>query len=344
MVFVKKNATPTEPDLTIAGMRGLRPKAGHVGIEVECEGTKLPQTGLGNYWAFHRDGSLRGTENAEYVLTRPISFDKVEEAVRELWAKFKETGTKLDESVRTSTHVHLNVLPFYQNRLASLLALWFIFEEPLSFWCGEHRAGNLFCIRAKDGPVIIEEIKNWFENKGSYALDDDSLHYSALNVGALYKFGSVEVRTMRGVTEPGPLLQWVRILKKIYDASEKYVDPRTLVEEFSLNGPVEFFRSVFEEEADGILREIGDLNLRQSLFEGMRFAQDFVYVRDWSIFNPVKITPDPFGRKTKKVANVREDAGRIMDNVPFPGGPIAAPRAFNTRWTLVDEGVGGIEI
>ena len=70
---------------------------GHVGLEIECEGNKLPIPngahgahspvnifGLPK-WAYVHDGSLRGKANAEYVLRKPISFDDVPTAVNDLY-------------------------------------------------------------------------------------------------------------------------------------------------------------------------------------------------------------------------------------------------------------------
>lgn len=337
MVFIsKKSNQVAETDLTVAGLRGVKTKPGNVGIEVECEGTHLPKppgaAGThtptvmpgSKFWSYVHDGSLRGRDNAEYVLTKPIEFDEVSNAVDELWAIFKKGGAKLEESTRTSVHVHLNVLPFYQNRLASLLSLWFIFEELLSEWCGEHRAGNLYCLRAKDGPVIIEQIKEWFDKRGHVPLDTEGLHYAALNLAALTQHGSVEVRTMRGVTEPKPLLTWVGILQKLYEASAEYPDPRRIIEDFSALGPYEFIEKVFGKYANDILNETKNIDLKTSLFEGMRFSQELAYIRDWSYFNPIKTVEDPFGRRVKPTsttttlnaaAELRVDGG--VWNEPF---------------------------
>lgn len=311
MVFKKKKEVTKDPDLTIAGWRGVRVKKGHVGLEVEIEGARLPR-GLpgvgtvGKYWQYVRDGSLRGEDSGEYVLLKPIDFEEVDAALDELWGQFKEAKTRIDDSNRTSVHVHLNVLPFYQNRLVSLMSLWFIFEEVLSYWCGDARVGNLFCIRAKDGPAIITQLKRFIETKGDFMLNADALHYSAFNAAAIYNLGSVEVRTLRGVKEPGPIKEWVQMLRKLYDASERYQDPRNIVEMFSLEGPADFFRSVFGELAETIVKgiDLTEDQFRNSLFEGMRFAQDLVYARDWSDFNPKEVRVDPFGRKGKKTVEV----------------------------------------
>jgi hypothetical protein len=319
-VFAKKEKKEPPKDLTIAGMQGRKPKLGEVGIEIECETSvagSLPKGAnvIAEYWRYERDGSLRGADNGEYVLTKPVNFDKVDEAVDKLWAEFEKSKVKLNDSVRTSVHAHLNVMPFYQNRLAALLGLWFIFEEVLSYWCGDHRVGNLFCIRAKDGESIIRQIKGWVEAKGKFPLNNEALHYSALNMAALNKYGSIEIRTMHGPTTPEPVKQWIRILKKLYDASADYDDPRTLIEKFSLAGPYDFLTNIFQEESDTILRNIGDLDVRDSLFEGMRFAQEVIYARDWSDFRPAKIAIDPFGRRPSK-----EASGTARRTVELRGG------------------------
>jgi hypothetical protein len=109
--------------------------------------------------------------------------------------------------------------------------------------------------------------------------------------------------------------QWIRILKKLYDASADYDDPRTLIEKFSLAGPYDFLTNIFQEESDTILRNIGDLDVRDSLFEGMRFAQEVVYARDWSDFKPAKVAIDPFGRRPSK-----EASGTARRTVELRGG------------------------
>jgi len=316
VVFVskKKNVSPEERevDLTVASATGRRVKTGQVGIEVEVEGRNIPKAEIGSYWNYHRDNSLRGADNGEFVLAKPIDFNKVGEAVDQLWAKFASNNTRLDESTRTSVHVHLNVLPFFQNRLTNLMALWFIFEEVFSFYCGEHRAGNLFCIRAKDGPAIITQLKKYVEAKGDWRLNSDSMHYAALNVSAIQDLGSIEIRTMKGVTEPEPIKRWVGILKRLYDLSAEITDPRTIVENFSMMGALDFFRDVLGDDAEHVRDTCGltEEEIVHSLHEGMRFANELVHARDWSEFNPKEVREDPFGRKTKtvKIPRVREQA------------------------------------
>lgn len=303
MVFIKKAEVAKDQDFTIAMMTGRRIKRGQVGLEVEVEGRMLPRTNLPSPWVYVQDGSLRGAENAEYIFNEPIAFKEIPAAIDVLWEKFKTAGSKIDESNRTSVHVHLNVLGFHQNRLTALMALWLLNEDVLTRWCGDYRVGNLFCLRGRDAHAVVTQLKKYVESNGTWRLNENIHHYAAMNAYAITKFGSLEFRTLRGVTEPEALKTWVSILKRLYDLSAEYKDPRTICEDFSLRGSTEFFRGVFGHElAEELIRttKMSEDDLRDSLYEGIRLAQDLCYARDWSEFNAYDVPEDPFGRKVQK--------------------------------------------
>lgn len=288
---------------------------GSVGIEVEVEGNKFPKVpGMEmthkslplegwTFWNYVKDGSLRGEDNAEYVLREPIEFEQVPDAVAELTAKLEEYGSKLDDSNRTSVHVHLNVQNFHMNRLTAFIALYLCFEEVLTEWCGDHRVGNLFCLRGKDAPGALTKIKRFIQSDGQTELNDN-LHYAGLNTNALTKFGSLEIRTLRGPTDFSIIQQWVDILERIYKLSAEYTDPRDIPAQLSQQGPMSFFETVLGDQGP-VLRagiDFDDERVRDAMYEGIRLAQDLCYCRDWSLFKPVDLKDDPFGRDMRKVA------------------------------------------
>jgi hypothetical protein len=130
-------------------------------------------------------------------------------------------------------------------------------------------------------------------------------HYAALNASAIPKLGSVEIRTLRGCNEPGTIKEWLTILRRIYDLSADYDDPRDLIAgKFSGEGPLAFFEDILGDSVPVIRRDVpwDDERIRESLYEGMRLAQDICYVRDWSEYKPKEFTPDPFGRDARKMA------------------------------------------
>ena len=76
MTFIRKTDKPVD-SFNLGVMLNKRPTKGLVGIEIEVEGSKLPKETEFGPWTYHQDGSLRGEDNAEYVLSSPIEFAAV---------------------------------------------------------------------------------------------------------------------------------------------------------------------------------------------------------------------------------------------------------------------------
>lgn len=303
-MFIKRNEIP-KPGFNIGLALRRTDTPGQIGIEIEVEGKNLPEpTTIPDPWKYVHDGSLRGQENAEYVLKKPINFDKVTLALSKLWGRFEAVGSVFDDSNRTSVHVHLNVQKFHFNQLASLFALYITFEEVLTQWCGDHRVGNLFCLRAKDAPAIVTQLKKFIRSDGSYQVEDHH-HYAGMNGNALHKYGSLEFRALRGVSDRYVIEEWVDVLKRLYDLSQEMADPRDICNLFSAEGPMAFFDTILGPSASGIRLGCGmsEEAIRDSMYDGIRMAQDICYSRDWDLFKAVTIRPDPFGRSTDKVAS-----------------------------------------
>lgn len=334
----KVNDDPT--GYKISTLLGRRKAAeGDIGLEIEVEGNVFPKTNewyddnddfhqeaderIPEQWKYVEDGSLRGEDNAEYVLVKPIKFDEVPIALKALWDMFDECGSVLSDSNRTSVHVHLNVNEFHLNRLCSFIALYTAVEEVLTNWCGDHRVGNLFCLRAKDAPAILSKARSFLTTGLVHHLDD-GLHYSGLNLHAISKHGSIEIRTMRGVKDPEVIQTWVDILRRIYDMSDAYEDPRAVCEMFSGGGSERFLRYVLGGNTDRVVQECGMSpdEINNSVRQGIRMAQRLCYCRDWSSFKPSKASPDPFGRKMKTFTYE---------------GLVPASQVTGSQWQVIDE-------
>lgn len=307
----------SSPDLPIGMIYGHRTYKGELGLEIEVEGNKFKKEALPAPWTYHHDGSLRGEDNAEYVYGKPVKFAQVEKTLDTLWDMFSEYGSVLDESNRTSVHVHLNVQDFYLNRLATFLGMYFSVEEILVQWCGDHRVGNLFCLRGKDAPGILSRVLQLLKT-GERVSFSDGMHYGGVNIQAISKLGSLEFRSMRGCTDKNTILRWVNILERMYTLSADYTDPRTLVDSYSSVGASEYGRMLLGSEFDAILSEIGwsEYQASESLLEGIRMAQDVCYCRDWSEYKPMNIKPDPFGRSAKKVVESMAAMDTALPSTP----------------------------
>lgn len=328
----KSNAI--KPGFRIADIMRVKKVTGDIGIEIEVEGTNIPRPGNGvspfgefksdlipkKWWAFHHDGSLRGDENAEYVLKSPIKFDQVPAAITDLWEMFEKAGSILDESNRTSVHVHLNAQGWHLNRVCSFFALYFSVEELLTEWCGEHRVGNLFCLRAKDAPAIVTKLKQFLQSDGGTTQLSDGLHYAGLNAQALKNLGSIEIRALQGVITPEPILHWVAILERLYHLSAEYPDPRAICDGFSKTKPRSFLDRVLGTYYSQFIVEnidYTDQQIDKAMLEGIRLAQDLCYCRDWSLYEPIDLREDPFKRSSKVIANAfNELYGNAQEAAP----------------------------
>ena len=194
----------------------LLPKAGMFGVEIEVEGAGLdiPEN---KFWRQEGDGSLRAKpECCEYVFKEPISYKDSITAVGWLNAQHKKNGTVLNWSFRCSTHVHLNVQEMELSALLRLVYLYYIFENLLVKWSGEEREGNRFCLRLKDSSEIPFVIENVFRNS-LRGLNENQVRYSALNLGSLIKYGSVEFRSLSGTTDRERLSKWLNGIISLRD-------------------------------------------------------------------------------------------------------------------------------
>lgn len=269
---------------------GYNKVSGDIGIEVEVEGKKLPkdsdQVMFHKYWRYEKDHSLRGEENAEYILRKPIPFYKVPKAFEELWAAFHSKGSSIDDSNRTSIHVHLNCTEMGLSEVASFGALYFTLEELLTEWCGDHRVGNLFCLRAVDAPAVVSRFCHYLKKSGNYRFSE-GMHYSGFNYSALQKFGSIEIRTLRGVQEKSTAIKWVDILQRVFSKSKEFSSPAEIAAMFSSHGPTGFLAEVMGDQL-GILMEgltKSQYEIEETLLKGIRISQDICYCMDWEEYS-----------------------------------------------------------
>ena len=231
-----------------------------IGIEIELEGASLPNGGYldgivsssGSSWQVKTDGSLRG--GFEYVLNKPCKDDEVDYLVRGLFDVFEKRGTRLVPSNRCSLHVHYNIGGLKVNTITSILALWTVFEEPLLRIWGEARYRNHFCLSSKDEEGNVEAWADYL-TKGRLP-EGNNLRYTALNIVAIRKYGSVEFRGGGAVTDPDRAISWTRFLYRLCEyAKETYPNPQQLAYDISERGAQSILEDICGDEFERIYRE-----------------------------------------------------------------------------------------
>lgn len=301
------------------GFRDLGEKV--VGIEIEIESNRrFPAIKLTDYyWNREHDGSLRGTYNAEYVLKNPMKRQTAMKALDKLTEKLRDYGTKINDSVRAGTHIHINVRDLSFLEMWSMVTCWYVIERLLTHtMCGEGRVGNHFCLGAEEADTVLFEIRGVLRESSVRNLCKDNIRYSALNFVALHKYGSLEFRAMRTPQDFKEIKLWINILLALKENSKLFPNPRHVIENFSFGGERNFLSAILgNENAEVVIKRDPDGWLRK-LKRGVRIAQEIAYARDdWD-----KEEDLPIKRKMKEVTftNVEEFAEMFDIKIDIENG------------------------
>lgn len=234
--------------MKIIELYGLKPAVGDFGIEIEVEGTGLPRE-VNQYWRCEADNSLRG-ESMEYIFAKPQPLDKVKAIVKTLEKKFKDIGSVLNFSFRTSVHVHMNVQELTPERVLSTIYTYLLVEDALMNLCGENRKGNRFCLRLQDAEGLVERLAIAFSDlkNGFGYIPKDTVRYSAVNVEAIPKYGSLEFRAMSGNCDPERIYNWCSVLDCLKQFTEKYNTPLSVYDLYNKVGPDAFVLEIFKDK------------------------------------------------------------------------------------------------
>ena len=277
---------------------------GDVGIEIEVEGAGLPDKKF-RFWKTTVDGSLRG-ESLEYVTKGPVQRENVFAALNELNIEFAKKQSVLNFSFRTSVHTHINVLDMEVEELLTLIYIYYLFEEALITYAGPERKGNRFCLRLRDSEALIDLIVNLFKNNGHMlkvksAQNEaenygEQVRYGSLNLASILKFGSLEIRALRGTSDPQIIIPWVETLLNMREFAIKFGSPLKVKQYIVKFGVEKLFKSMFKEHA--------------AAFTYCNLVQDVLYNMSLSIQIPyeLKFIPEKQIEKQKEEIDVLLDA------------------------------------
>lgn len=291
---------------TVRKIFHLQAVNGDAGIEIEVEGRKLPAH-LEKYWRVEHDGSLRGPENREYVMRNPGCLTKVANALRYLDESYQDCDSEVHETVRAGVHVHINCQELTMTQVYSFITAYLIIEELMVEFCGEHRQGNLFCLRASDAeylPLFLAKIakgQNW------RALVTDKVRYASINVKSLGTYGSLEFRAMRGTRDLDVIKTWTEMLLNLREFAVKYPSPVEVVGDISRLGPYEFVRMALGQHADLVLNTD---EVHSKVWTGVRSAQEVAFAINWEL---LKEQPDEPKMAQRKVYVEPNPAAPVLD-------------------------------
>lgn len=277
---------------------------GRIGYEFEMEGAGLNNFNPPRAFKKVEDGSLRG-EACEVVFYHPAA--TAEDACVHIYNLFEQLrlqGVRLNQSLRTSVHIHFNFMLSSYLNFINFAVVWYIYEELFVKWCGETREGNNFCLRAVDSYRTVQNLINGIKDGIPWINFGNDRRYAAFNYHALSKFGSVEIRSMGGDAGEKKQIQWVTLLNKLYELAHKEgITPSEIVNMFSGYGGYDLLSRVAEVPEEIINQIISDLSIDRDTFDsicyrGVRIAQEIAFCENWE---PAKVDENYAGNQVEVI-------------------------------------------
>lgn len=256
-------------------LRLRRVPAGDIGIEIEAEGENLPRA-VRN-WVAVPDGSLRGEDQIEFVLDQPVKRENLNAVLDDLHKALDDNDSTVDDSPRTSVHVHINVNHLTLPQWFNYVYLYIALEESLLGFCGEARRGNLFCLSANDAEYLFHELQQVAQFRAFDYLNDN-VRYAGVNIYATKRYGSLEFRSMRGTVDKDIITGWVDILLSLREAAMSYDNPREMIEAINHEGEEDFVKRILGDEGRFITMVEG---WREDFWRNMRRCKYDMYNVKW---------------------------------------------------------------
>lgn len=293
-------------DIVRKRYRRFKDRKGTFGIEIETEvycsgdygGILLPagQDNQGHLlfeinhpkmggWQAKTDGSLKNY-GIEYVLKNPLRFEAALESLDTFSESMKEVPF-IHEPKSCSVHVHVNMQYETIKTIGNFITTWLLLEDTLVHYCGETRRSNLFSLPTTlaEGGIVL--LSHAFEGLERGVVENLNIHpshgkYAALNPCCLTSFGSLEVRSMRGTTDPEVLKEWISILNKVLTfAQNPELNPRGIVEKAQTQG-ISFLDTVLQEFSQKAKSDLEDFEIENFMTISSFYAAVFAdSVKDW---------------------------------------------------------------
>lgn len=317
---------PLKEYYTMLNPYGADKQESVVGIELENEilpenlCKNLNENGFPNYvhnWKFHSEGSLRHV-GFEFV-SKPLRKGSIANSITGFFSKlrsaFESDKLKFTNSLRTSVHVHVEVLHMNTLEIVNFATLYWLMEPFLQHFCGSHRQGNLFCIRLKDSAWMKMQLASMLKKGKSINGQNfcsETYRYSSVNFASMAKFGTIEFRMMRGVSHERPMLLWVETLLKLKDFALQFTNPLELRDWFlnkvdAKDVPKVIFGEVLADKLTNYIPEDSALTTEDLVREG--------YLSVLQIFT----AQNEYGedRKKKEEAERREQLAQLSQASPM---------------------------
>ena len=258
---------------------------GDIGLELEIEpkeGKTLPIIN-NTVWMTVNEDSLR-YGGKEYITTQPLLHDgNYLKNIDKLTKNFNPSEVNVD-TFRTSTHVHLNMTQKQMVQVWTIVVAYWLIENLLFKYCGEDREGNHFCLRLKDAEGVINVLNRALNYENPFMDFNNNIRYGGLNLNALYKFGSLEFRGMRGTINCREIECWSTALYEMSElAISFFKNPQELMDFYYNNGIDPLIDLLFPNKLNLFLK--GITNREKLVKENAYKLIGIAYKFNWNNYN-----------------------------------------------------------
>lgn len=255
-----------------------------IGVEVELEDCDLnrlenhkeAEQALNAWWKKDDDGSLRGKHPMEFVLDYPCSGENLINALFSLQQAMEIVEPDTNE--RTSLHLHIDVRDLEVKVLYRFMLVYIAVEALLYAYCDTDREANAYCVPVAQTQYLLDRIGVMFgkarNTMSNVCGDSYDIRYSGLNIHAIHKFGSVELRMHQACYTSGEIINWINIILSLVNyAKNNEFDPADFSNRVSVRGVELFVNDVFGDATNTMVYE----GYQHDVMLNVRAAQDVAY-------------------------------------------------------------------
>lgn len=219
------------------------------GVEIEVEAVRtLPEDWEQSRWNIVADGSLRN--RGQEFISQPSTYEQLEEMIPQFYRWNSMFG--YESNIRTSTHVHVNVLDFDTVELAAALTAYAIVEPLLFRVCGEEREQNIYCVPWYRGIQETRCVRRLESGSGSFG--SRACKYSALYMEPIERFGTVEFRHAPVFPDADTFMFWLGLCKSVIHNGKLFETGEEVMSAFDALGPDGFADRLFGSQLNAQLK------------------------------------------------------------------------------------------
>lgn len=201
------------------------------GIEIEGEEVQwsVAARGATQYagWSMHGDGSLR--DGIEFVLSQPLHGAPLGNAIETFYNTIDSGEGSLRPNPRAGTHVHINLSDQSFGVVQAMFTIMYCIDRMTFMWAGDDRQWCSYCnsINVLSAHTIRSVLRDdelmYVDRNWVWPLNSSDRYYG-FNVGALFKYGTIEFRYFQTTLSREEMWDYVDFCQLVFAKAKQFAD------------------------------------------------------------------------------------------------------------------------